>query len=76
MSVDVQTIPSFTFSEPKALPIDIENTQGRPYDITRDSKEFLVMQRPNESATSEKSSPQINVVLNWFREVQERVPVK
>ena len=76
MSVDVQTIPSFTFSEPKALPIDIEDTQGRPYDITRDSKQFLVMQRPNESATSEKSSPQINVVLNSFREVQERVPVK
>jgi serine/threonine-protein kinase len=76
MSVDVQTTPSFTISDPKALPIKIENTQGRPYDITRDSKQFLVMQRPDESVTPEKTSPQINVVLNWFREVQERVPVK
>jgi serine/threonine-protein kinase len=76
MSVDVQTTPSFAFSEPKVLPIEIENTQGRPYDITRDSKQFLVMQRPEQSATAEKTSLQINVVLNWFRELQERVPVK
>ena len=76
MSVDVQTTPSFASSKPKALPIEIENTQGRPYDITRDSKQFLVMQRPDESTTPEKTSPQINVVVNWFRELQERVPVK
>jgi hypothetical protein len=30
MSVDLQTTPSFAFSESKALPIEIENTQGRP----------------------------------------------
>src|SRR5262249_47926207 len=76
MFVDVQTTPSFTFSEPKALPIEIESTQGRPYDITRDSKQFLVMQRPEQSAAPERVAPQINVVLNWFRELQERVPVK
>jgi hypothetical protein len=75
MSVDVKTVPSFSFGEPKALPIQIEITQGRPYDITRDSKQFLVMQPP-ESATPEKTSPSINVVLNWFREIQERVPVR
>jgi Tol biopolymer transport system component len=76
MSVDVQTTPSLAFSEPKGLPIEIENTQGRPYDITRDGKQFLVMQRPDQSATAENTSPQINVVLNWFREFQERVLVK
>jgi eukaryotic-like serine/threonine-protein kinase len=76
MLVDVQTTPSLTFTEPKALPIEIENTQGRPYDITRDGKQFLVMQRPEQSAAPERTAPQINVVLNWFRELQERVPVK
>jgi hypothetical protein len=74
--VDVQAKPAFVFSEPKPLPITIENTQGRPYDITPDGKTFLVMQRPNETASSEKPALQINVVLNWFRELQERVPVK
>jgi serine/threonine-protein kinase len=62
MSVDVKTVPSFSFGEPKALPIQIEITQGRPYDITRDSKQFLVMQRPDESATSESR----HLKLMWF----------
>jgi hypothetical protein len=34
-----------SFSDPKALPVEIESTQDRPYDITRDGKQFLVMQR-------------------------------
>jgi len=76
MVVDVQTRPGFTFSEPKPLPIEIENTQGRPYDITPDGKSFLVMRRAAEPATTERALPQINVVLNWFRELQEHVPVK
>jgi hypothetical protein len=54
--------------------IEIESTQGRPYDITRDSKQFLVMQRPQETATVEKTAPQIQVVLNWFEELKQRVP--
>jgi len=76
MSVDVQTKPSFAFTEPKPLDIEIENTQGRPYDITPDGKQFLVMQRAVEPGTTERAVQQINVVLNWFRELQERVPVK
>jgi serine/threonine-protein kinase len=74
--VDVQTKPGFSSGEPKPLPITIENTQGRPYDVTQDGKTFLVMQRPAETGSSEKAGLQINVVLNWFRELQERVPVK
>jgi serine/threonine protein kinase/Tol biopolymer transport system component len=76
MSVDVQTKPAFTFSEPKPLPIEIENTQGRPYDITPDGKQFLIMERPPESETVEKASTQINVVLNWVEELKQRLPVK
>jgi Tol biopolymer transport system component len=76
MVVDVQTKPAFSFSEPKQLPIETENTQGRPYDITPDGKSFLVMQRPAETPATETSTPQVNVVLNWFRELQDRVPVK
>jgi Tol biopolymer transport system component len=74
--VDIQTKPAFAVSEPKPLPITIENTQGRPYDISQDGKTFLVMQRPAETGSSEKAALQINVVLNWFRELQDRVPVK
>ena len=34
-----------------------------------------VMQRPND-APSEKTVAQINIVLNWFEELKERVPVR
>jgi serine/threonine-protein kinase len=76
MYVDVQTNPAFSSSEPKALPIEIENTQGRPYDMTADGKQFLIMQRPPESETAEKAALQINVVLNWLEELKQRLPVK
>jgi serine/threonine-protein kinase len=73
--VDVQTQSGFTFSEPKSLPIDVVNTQGRPYDITPDGKQFLVMQRPRD-VEPEKVKLQINMVLNWFEELKQRVPVR
>jgi Tol biopolymer transport system component len=75
MSVDVHTKPSFAFSQPQELPVEIENSQGRPYDITPDNKQFLVMQRP-EGSGAEKPSSQINIVLNWFEELKQRVPVR
>jgi len=74
MAADVQTRPGFTFTEPKPLPIEIESTAGRPYDITADGKQFLVMQLAEEQGV--KTSPQINMALNWFQELKQRVPVK
>jgi serine/threonine-protein kinase len=74
MAADVQVKAGFTSTEPKPLPIEIENTQGRPYDITPDGKQFLVMQLPEQQET--KISPQINMALNWFQELKQRVPVK
>ena len=76
MFVDVQTQSGFAFSEPKALPVDLVNTNGRPYDITHDGNQFLVMQNPPRTEPEEKTSPQINVVLNWFSELEQRVPLK
>jgi hypothetical protein len=34
------------------------------------------MQRPVETTTGEKTAPQINIVLNWFEELKQRVPVR
>src|SRR5207253_10535967 len=76
MFVDVQTQSGFAFSEPKPLPVDIVNTQGRPYDITPDGKQFLVMLRPADAQSFEKATLQINMVLNWFEELKQRVPVR
>jgi len=78
MTVDVQTKPSFSFGEPKQLPIQFQQGRGnRPFDITPDGKQLLVMQPPSSaSENGEKAAVQINTVLNWFEELKQRVPVK
>jgi serine/threonine-protein kinase len=80
-SVDVRTQPGFTFSKPTPIPIPgaILGGNGRNYDITPDGKHFVVVVPPpdakNEQSTR-RSPLQINVVLNWFTELQQRAPVK
>ena len=43
------------------------------YDVSPDGQRFLML-KPVESPTSPPT--QINVVLNWFEELKQRVPVK
>jgi hypothetical protein len=81
VSVDVRTQSGFTFGQPKPIPIPgaILGGNGRNYDITPDGKQFVVVvpppNAPGESQTR-RAPQQINVVLNWFTELQQRVPVK
>jgi eukaryotic-like serine/threonine-protein kinase len=80
VSVDVRTQSGFTFGQPKPIPIPgaILGGNGRNYDITPDGKQFVVVvPPPNASGEQTRRAPQqINVVLNWFTELQQRVPVK
>jgi len=46
----------------------------RFYDITPNAERFLVMSTET-GASGRAASPEINVVLNWFEEVNERVPL-
>ncbi len=46
---------------------------GRTYDVSTDGQRFLTV-KPGE--TDEDAQPlRINIVLNWFEELKERVPV-
>jgi hypothetical protein len=78
LSVDVHTTPSFGFANPAKLPIekiDSRNNFVRPYDITPDGKRFVVVL--GETGASERPpQTEMRITLNWFRELQERVPVK
>jgi Tol biopolymer transport system component/predicted Ser/Thr protein kinase len=74
MVVGVQTEPSFRAGAPRVL------FQGRfagaigrqaGYDISPDGQRFLML-KPSESA--EAAPTQINVVLNWFEELKQKVP--
>jgi hypothetical protein len=41
------------------------------FDVTSDGR-FLMVPEPR----TEQTATQLNIVLNWLRELQERVPVK
>jgi serine/threonine-protein kinase len=53
------------------------NTNGyRGFDVAPDSQNFLMVQlREGENANSPAARDQINVVLNWFEELNKLVPV-
>jgi len=79
MAVAVETEPAFKAGKPQTLfsgtyayfnPI-----QCHPWDISHDGKYFLMMKELQSSASAGDTQPKINIVLNWFEELKERVPV-
>ena len=51
-------------------------SSGRYYDVSSDGERFLMITSDFQTGTdSGESLRQINVVLNWFEELKERVPV-
>jgi len=73
-SVAVQSQPTLSWSDAvPILPATRFYQEGRPrhYDITPDGKQFaMLFADMNRSKASE--SPQIQFVLNWFSELQQR----
>jgi hypothetical protein len=80
VAVDVHTQAGFTFGKPTPIPVPgaILGGSGRNYDITPDGKQFVVVVPPPNAQGEPQAriAPQFNVVLNWFTELQQRVPVK
>ncbi len=85
MAVSVTTEPSFNIvGTPKMLfrgtyVSALPGPDGTPWDIHPDGKRFLMMKPPvsTGAAPAAAAGPQkINIVLNWFEELKQRVPVK
>ncbi len=73
MAVEITTEPSFSAVTPRLLfegPYDPPAGTRANYDVSPDGQRFLMIKATEQEATS----PQINVVLNWFEELKERVP--
>jgi Tol biopolymer transport system component/predicted Ser/Thr protein kinase len=72
MAVDVTTQPTFSAGKPKML-FDgrylFSNGSPADYDVSADGQRFLMIK-----ASEEAPSTQINIVLNWFEELKEKVP--
>ena len=70
-AVSVTTQPSFTFGRPESIPrggLMGTNTGPRTYDVLPDGR-FL-------GVVAAGLAPQIHVVLNWFDDLKQRVPVR
>jgi serine/threonine-protein kinase len=77
LGIDIATDPAFSFGNERALGMRgflTSEITTRPYDITPDGQRFLMV-FPADQAGSVAETEQINVVLNWFEELKERVPV-
>jgi len=79
-AVSVQMQPSFTFGNPVEM-TTVAFTQGhfspdvRNYDLTPSGK-FVALVDPQEGRSRTSAAPEIQVVLNWFEELKQRVPVR
>lgn len=64
--VSVTQGPRFTTGRPRLL---FEGNYAPYYDVSPDGQHFLMIRSDEESA-----SRQLHVVLNWFEELERRVP--
>jgi Tol biopolymer transport system component len=70
MSVEVATQPGFSATHPRSLFEGQYRIFRTDYDVSPDGQRFLMLEplEPPQPAT------QINVVLNWFEELKQKVP--
>jgi len=74
MAVDIATQPSFAAGKPRVLfqgQYVPSPTTPSNYDVAPDGQRFLML-KPSEQAQA--APTQINVVLNWFEELKQKVP--
>ena len=79
--VDVRTETPFSVGKPSTVPITgiIQPPRSqRNYDITPDGKQFLMVLLASAQGEVSLRLPraQINVVLNWYEELKQRVPAR
>ena len=87
MAVSVKTEPTFSLETPKILfrgtyffpnanAFGGVNMNFYPWDISPDGKRFLMIKPRLATTASAAGGPRkINIVLNWFEELKQRVPV-
>jgi len=78
-SVAIHTEPSVSFGNPTGTAINgfIQGLGNGPrqYDIMPDGKGFVMLFPPDQT-NAPASATQIQVVLNWLSELEQRIPVK
>ncbi len=79
LGIDIVTEPAFAFGNEQVLGMQGFFFPGggiRSYDITPDGQHFLMVFPADQAdSVTETAAERINIVLNWFEELKERVPV-
>jgi hypothetical protein len=76
MAEPVESGAAFTAGRPQMLfegSYPTPNSGRQLYDASADSERFLMIKSGTDEAGA--GQPQINIVLNWFEKLKERVPV-
>ena len=80
MAVSVETGPTLSFGTPKTLfrstYLGSSSTGGTLWDISPDGKRFLLVKDAAANGKPTEFPRKINIVVNWFEELRQRVPVK
>jgi serine/threonine protein kinase len=80
IAVSVENEPTFNPGKPRILftgaYVGTGLVEGTPWDISLDGKRFLMLKKVEVPTTAEEEPHRINVILNWFEELKQRVPVK
>ena len=75
MSVPIQSGAAFNFRNPVRLfdtsPYNVAGLIARTVDVSPDGRRFLMV----KNVKQEETLAEINVVLNWFTELKQKVPV-
>ena len=76
VAVGVTIDGGFTVGAARALPIEGFSVWPgiRNFDVTPDGQRFLMVFPAEPATTGESVRPTINIVENWFEELQQRVP--
>ena len=78
-AVSIQMTLNVRFGKAVSLPtltLDRVSIDVRDYDVLPDGRFLSTVPAEDDSPSRTAGASQIRVVLNWFRELQERVPVK
>jgi serine/threonine-protein kinase len=77
VSVDIQTQPVFSVRKQTPLPVEgiVSNGERGGFAVMPDSQHFIVLLPPSQAERGNVSAGQINITINWFEELNQRVPL-
>jgi serine/threonine protein kinase len=84
MAVPVKTSPALSLGKPEILfrgkytsmLLILVEADYSPWDISPDGKRFLMMKDEQSAAPTAEGPQRIHIVLNWFEELKQHIPVK